>query len=142
MDEKEFVLTLIDKVNEKRKEINTLTSRILALESDLNPKNVLEIKQNINSIINAIASFTSPSGRSFLNNFRLKANNLLTQLNEYQNDEKSSISFFKKDEHIIFLLDHFCSSANTWNPLGFEFTNKRIRIEFKNLNFSLFNVNP
>jgi hypothetical protein len=139
MDKEEFVLALIDKVNEEKNKINTLTSEIFELENDLNPKNITKIKQNVSKIINAMSSFSSSYAR--LGYCEFIARMILTDIGERINDKNSIVSPTYWNEHIIFWLEKLCIAANTWNPIKFDFSKKGLKIEFKNLNFSIFNIN-
>jgi hypothetical protein len=60
VDEETFTITLLKMINEKREEIKKLTSEIMELEHD--PKNVVKIKQNVQSILNAVASYSNLYG--------------------------------------------------------------------------------
>ena len=141
MDKQEFVLAVIDKVDEKRKEVNTLTCEILELENDLNQKNISKIKQNITKIINAIESFSSPSAIHFLRYLEFMAKNIFTDLSDNINDKHSVISQTRWNKIRISWLERFCIDANAWNPIEFDLSKKSLKIEFKNLNLSIININ-
>lgn len=136
MDKQEFVLAVIDRVNEKRKEISILTSRIFELEKDLNPKNILEIKQNVGKVVHAIGSFSYPLD---VHGYEVRANLILDQIERYLKDSTVIPPTFWKN-HITFNLQRFCIRANAWKPINFDLGDN-LKIEFKNVNFSFFNVN-
>lgn len=132
-EQEKLALALLDMINQKREEIKTLTSEIMELESD--PKNVVRIKQNIQSILNAVASFSSDSND--LRIVQVKAE-LVFQL----------IRLFTHDGHIIIPqswhrsvvheLEGFCIYANSWNPIKSDFAKgSKIIINFpKTLNIA------
>lgn len=136
-EKERFALALLEMISKKREEIKTLTSDITELENDLSPNNIMKIKQDIQGIVNAIASFTSGSDGLFLHSSEFEANRLLTKLNEYQDDKNKVNSIFKKDKHLRFSLDQFCTMVNTWNPMEFDFSKKGLKIDLKNVNIGV-----
>jgi len=122
-EKERLAVKLVELVDKNKERIYEFTSEIMKLENDLNEKNVLKIKQNILGILRALSSVTSSSGY-----YRLRANRLLTMLSEYSDDRSESNPLFKKNEHLVFWLDHFCTEVNTWNPIEVNITDKGTNI--------------
>lgn len=62
-NQEKFVLDLIDRVDRKREEIRKLSSEIMEHELNLNPDNILKIKQKIQGIISSMASARAQSSK-------------------------------------------------------------------------------
>jgi hypothetical protein len=138
-DKEKFAIALLDMINKKREEVKTLTSEIIALEND--PKNVVKIKQNIQSIINAVAS-CSNSDSNDLEIIKLDAN-IIFKLIRMSKDNYDDHTIKPRSWQVLVThrLEDFCIYANAWNPIKYDFNKKGWRIDFKNLNLSIININ-
>jgi hypothetical protein len=76
-DNVKFALAVLDIVNKKKEEIKVLTSQIIELEGD--PKNIVKIKQNVQSILNAVA-FCSNSNNNDLELVKLSAKTVFDEM--------------------------------------------------------------
>jgi hypothetical protein len=133
-----LAIALLRMVNEKREEIKTLTSEIMELESTV--KNVVKIKQNIQKIINAVASFSSENSNDLVN-VKLGADLVLTEIHFSTNtaeDDGDDHIINSRWHGIVHELDRFCISANSWNPIKSDFAKRsKIIINFpKTLNIA------
>jgi hypothetical protein len=133
VEQEKLALALLDMINHKREEIKNLTSEIMELESD--PKNVKRIKQNLQRIINAVASFSSDSDDLRL--IQAKAEFIFLRIHSFTHD--GDIIIPKTwHEMIVHELDGFCIYANSWSPIKSDFAkSSKIVINFpKTLNIA------
>jgi hypothetical protein len=131
-----FALALLEMINKKREEIKTLTSQIIEWEND--PKNVVKIKQNIQSILNAVASISNENS-NYLGRVMLIANSVLRAMRMCMDDDYEVKPSSWKGL-IPERLERFCTLANFWNPIDFDFNKKGLKIDFKNINLGI-NIN-
>jgi len=133
-DGEKIVIKLTELVDTNKERIFELTSEIMKLQNDLTQENVLKIKQNILGILRCISSVDSVTGF-----YQLRANRLLTSLNECVDKVKESHPLFNKGKHLVFELDHFCTEVSTWQPIQLDISKKgaNITINFpKSLNIA------
>jgi hypothetical protein len=132
-DNAKFAIALLDIVNRKKEEIKKLTTEIIELESD--SKNITKIKQNVQSVLNAV-SLCSNSKSNDLRLVKLSAEWIFDTIRmfpgDYSSTKPNSIGVL-----ISHLLEDFCTNANAWNPIEFDFNKKGWKVEFKNLNIGL-----
>jgi hypothetical protein len=131
-----FAIALLEMIDKKREEIKTLTSQIIEWEND--PKNVVKIKQNIQSILNAVASISNKDNND-LEIVKLMADVILNDMRGCREDNYE-INPRSWDALIPPNLEDFCIHANCWNPIRFDFNKKGLKIDFKNINFGI-NIN-
>ena len=127
-----FALAVLEMVNKKKEEIKTLTSEIIALEDD--PKNLVKIKQNVQSVLNAVACCSNSTSND-LELVKLSADIVFNVLRMCASDENHTA--IKREAWGVLIthqLEDFCIFANAWNPVKFDFGKKGWKIEFKNLN--------
>jgi hypothetical protein len=120
--EKEIVLGLFDRVKVEKKNMQELTSNIIAIENNLTSENISKIKQNINDIIASLATYCSDG--LFLAHYQFEAERLLAKLRDYSNDKKTNVLPFKpkiKNERLVSRLDDFCIEINAWHPIMYNF---------------------
>lgn len=134
-DNAKFAMALLDIVNKKKEEIKKLTTEIIELESD--SKNIVKIKQNVQSVLNAVA-FCSNSKSNDLKQVKLSAEWVFDVIRMFPNKGDYSLT---KPNSIGVLISHqledFCTYANSWNPIEFDFSKKGWKIEFRNLNIGI-----
>ena len=136
--EERFYLELLKVLNKKREEVNVLTREIMALENNPSPQNITQIRQNITNIINALACCQN-SKNNILKRTKGKADLILHQMRTGEQDSQAMDTDMWRD-CIVRDLDEFCILANGWNPIEFDFNNKKLRIVFKNINVGLINL--
>jgi len=134
-EKEKFAIALLDMINKKREEVKKLTSDIIALEND--PKNVVKIKQYIQSIINAVAS-CSNSDSNDLEIIKLDAN-IIFRLIRMSKDSYDDQTIKPRSWHVLVThrLEDFCIMANAWNPIKFDFSKKGLKIDLKNVNIGI-----
>lgn len=130
-DKEKFAITLLEMISKKREEIKSLTSEIMELEND--PKNVVKIKQNVQSILNAVASCSNSKSND------LKLVTLCAEL-VFLNMRMCEENRDCWDVLVVHELEDFCINANAWNPIEFDFSKKGLKIDLKNINIG-YNVN-
>jgi hypothetical protein len=130
-DNVKFALAVLDIVNKKKEEIKVLTSQIIELEGD--PKNIVKIKQNVQSILNAVA-FCSNSNNNDLELVKLSAKTVFDEMRMCSGRNDQLVMPRSWGVLITHRLEEFCTYANAWNPIEFDFKKKSWKIEFKNLN--------
>lgn len=132
-----FAIELLRIIDKKREQIKALTSEIMELEND--PKNVVRIKKDVQSVLNAVASCSNPRS-NYLEILRLEAKIIFDLIRFSTNRDNT---FDSRGWHltIVHRLEDFCISANTWNPIEFDFNKKGLKIDFKNLNILGININ-
>ena len=127
VEREKLALALLDMINQKREEIKTLTSEIMELESD--PKNVVRIKQNVQSILNAVASFSSDSND--LEIVRLDAELVFKVIRLSSDEDDHTIDSPSWHGLVVHELEDFCVNANSWNPIKSDFgKGSKITINF------------
>ncbi|MCW4046113.1 MAG: hypothetical protein NWE99_00915 [Candidatus Bathyarchaeota archaeon] len=132
-DNVKFALAVLDLVSKKKEEIKTLTSEIIELESE--HKNIVKIKQNVLSILNAVAT-CSNSRSCDLQLVKLSAEDIFHTIRMFRGDNDNLWGIL-----LAHSLEDFCTYANAWNPIKFDFHKKGWKIEFKNLNIGAFICN-
>jgi hypothetical protein len=135
-DKEKFAITLLEMINKKREEIKSLTSKIIELEED--PKNVVKIKQNVQSILNAVASYSNSKSND-LKIVTLSAE-LVFRMMKVCEDRNHIIDRSWWHGLVINELEDFCISANAWNPIEFDFSKKGLKLDIKNVNIGI-NIN-
>lgn len=111
----------------KKEEICGITKQILEMAHD--PKNSLEIKKNMTtilSLLSTIASYSEVKNYKF-DGFREIADNDFVNLNmplEYLEELKKKDPI-RWNNDIVFSLELFCNYANS---VRFDFTKKRVKI--------------
>jgi hypothetical protein len=130
-DKEKFAVTLLKMINEKREEIKALTSEIMELEND--PKNVVKIKQNIQCIVNAVASVSNSKSKYIeaLQSSALAVLNLIRLSKNLGNPLRPIV---------VAGLENFCVLANSWNPIEYDFSKKGLKLDLKNVNIGV-NIN-
>lgn len=116
-EKERLALALLDLINKKREEIKTLTFEIIELEVDIN--NVVKIKQNIQHILNAVAS--SPDPRSHI--IKLLAEDIFGNIRDSTGENNVIYSNYWFPM-IVTKLENLCIEANSWNPIEFNFNKK------------------
>ncbi len=130
----DFALAVLELVTKKKEEINALTSEIIALED--NPRNIVKIRQNVQKILNAVAC-CSDSDSNDLELVKLSADMVFRVLRMCASDENhTTVKPEAWGVIIIHELEDFCTFANSWNPVKYDFNKKGWKIEFKNLNLA------
>lgn len=133
-EQEKLALALLDMINQKREEIKTLASEIMALKGD--PKNVGRIRRNVLNILEAVAFFSSARASNVLGDIRLSAFSmdssvcndlgslrLRAELALDAIQERADADDYTVDpsswwhEVVGDLLERFCVSANSWNPI-------------------------
>lgn len=127
-EKEKFMLALLELVNKKRDEIKTLTCEIMELEND--PKNIVKIKQNIQCIVNDVASLSQPKS-GYLEVIQSNASSIFGII-RLTIDKNNILRPF-----VISHIEEFCILANSWNPIEFDFSKKGVRIDLKNVNIGL-----
>lgn len=132
-----FALALMELVNKKKEEIKTLTSEIIELEND--PKNIVKIKQDVQSILNAVAS-CSNSNSNDLEIVEGRADLVFYVMRMLTESDGTISSSSWHGRLISHQLEDFCTRANAWNPIKFDFTKKGLKVvlpKIKNLNLGI-----
>lgn len=124
-------------INRQREEIRKLTSEIIELEND--SKNAIKIKQNVQSVLNAVASF-SGSDRNDLELLKIKADLIFTKIRLSTEIANHTTKPKRWGIFITHPLEDFCICANSWNPIQFDFSKRGFKIDLKNVNFGV-NIN-
>jgi hypothetical protein len=134
VEQEKLALALLDMVNKKRDEIKTLTSEIMELESD--PKNIVRIKQKVQSILNAVASFSSDSNGLMI--VKLNAELVFKAIRLSTDEDDQTVHPCSWHGFVVHELEDFCLSANSWNPIKSDFAKgSKITINFpKTLNIA------
>lgn len=132
-EQEKLALALFDRIDQKREDIKRLTSEIMELEND--PKNVVRIKQDVQSVLNAVASFSSDSDGLELVKSSAKLVFIAIQMETREDDHTIDASRWYG---LVKELEDFCIEANSWNPIKFNFDkSSKITINFQNINFAI-----
>jgi len=133
-EQEKLALALFEMISKKREEIKMLTSEIMELEN--NPKNVVRIKQNVQRILNAVASFSSDSNDLEIVKLSAELVFLKIQMSTDENDRHVDPQYWHG--LIVHELEDFCVNANSWNPVKSDFAkSSKIIINFpKTLNIA------
>jgi hypothetical protein len=116
-EEEKLALALINMIDQKREKIKRLTCEIIELEND--PKNVVKIKQDVQSVLNAVASFSSDS--EFLAIIALDTKMISTEIQMETSKDTQTINAAGWHALVVPELENFCIYANSWNPIKSDF---------------------
>jgi hypothetical protein len=126
-----IVLGLIDRIDEKRKKIQELTSKIIEYEIDFSQDNIVKIKKAINEIQYALAYFCPDSEQGNLNHFKFQGMELCTDLREFGKDKKTTAYQLRpnlRNEILSHKLDNYCLEVNSFNPMVINLDKKDSKI--------------
>ncbi|MGD0995211.1 MAG: hypothetical protein ABR909_06775 [Candidatus Bathyarchaeia archaeon] len=126
LEKDKIVFGLIDRIDNKRKNIQELTSKIMELENNLTEENIVKIKQAINEITYSLACFCPDSERFRVHGFEVSAKHLFSDLRQIDN---------LTDEVLAAKLDSYCAEVNTFSPMVISFDKKGSNINLT-INFN------
>ena len=131
VEKDKIVLGLIDRIDEKRKKIQELTSKIIEYENNLSQENATKIKQAINEIQYALAYFCPDSELYALHHFEVEGMKLCTNLRELGLDKESVTYQLRpnfRNDILSHDLDNYCLEVNSFNPIVINLDKKDSKI--------------